>query len=248
MRTEVLMNRIRLALLASSVAVLSVACGGDSNGNGGGGDEPDAGEDASEDTGEDTSDCTPGELDCSCDEGACGEGLVCSDDTCVEDTGCDPGTTDCVCTGDGGCLDEADECIDGMCMPRTDCDGELGCACNDDGTCDEGLECSDGLCTSADALTVFIEGADLRACDILLDTPGLAAMDVSFPAGVRGRYRARGERTALALIATEDSAISGPVGAVVFDGEAGADAVGAISATCYDRLGQPVDGVVPTAR
>lgn len=248
-------HTLRLLLLTAA-ASLVVACssGGETNNDSdadtpgtdaGDGDttSPDAGDD-------DTQDCTTGTLNCDCDAGACEGELVCEADVCVEPEACTPGDTGCECLGDGTCNDPSDACDDdNVCRPRTDCAGELGCDC-DAGACDEGLTCEDGTCTVANGVLVTLTGGDARACDVLVDSATRQTESVVFPAGLRGRHRARGERTAISLIRTEDSAVSGVVAAIVFEGdvEASADDIGAVSATCYDRLGNPVDGVTPTVQ
>lgn len=234
-----------LTRLAPALAVgLLAACGGGGGGGGGG-------DDVGPDTNPDVIECTAGENGCEClEDDTCNEGLVCDEGVCVEESTCTPGDTGCECLGDGTCTDAGDECQDdNVCRPRTECTGELACACGEGDTCDEGLTCEDGTCTVANGVIVTLAGGDARACDILIDTPDRMTAEVVFPAGVRGRHRARGARTALSLIRTNDTALTGAVAGVVFTGEdaAAEGDVGAISATCYDRLGNPVTDVTPTA-
>ena len=73
--------------------------------------------------------------------------------------------------------------------------------------------------------------------------------DVVFVAGTRGQMRTRGARTSIAVIRTQDTALTGVVGTLVFsDDTADAGSVVAVSATCYDRAGVPVLDVTPTVR
>lgn len=242
--------------LALASVLLLTACGSE-----GPNDEPDTsadvGTDATADSSSDAetdSDSTSceGEEGCAClDDGTCDEDLVCSDANVCEsaEEPCTPGTTSCECLGDGTCSDASDECSpENLCEPRTTCVGELACACDAGETCEDGLECADGYCTSETSVLVVLTGGDARACDVLVDTPDHMASDVQHPAGVRGQYRARGARTAMAIIRTADSKLEGAAAAIIFDSAVSAGDVGAISATCYDRTGQTLGDVVPTVQ
>jgi hypothetical protein len=80
---------------------------GDGDGDGDGDGEGDG-------DGDTGPDCTPGALNCICDEnGECIEGLACVDGMCTFDNSCTPGTLDCECD-DGTCMAGL-ECVDGMC-------------------------------------------------------------------------------------------------------------------------------------
>lgn len=208
-----------------------------------------------------------GELGCACDDGSCNDGLICTEDVCIEDCAgqldcaCDNGScngdlvcTDNVCTqdcagelncacNDGSCNDGL-ECIDDTCSPRQTCDGELGCACNN-GACNDDLECIDDVCRSAGALLVTISGGDARACDLRITTGDRRVKESTFPAGILGKSASRNEINALALIRTEDSALSGVVAVLEFEGDdpVNSDLVTNIETTCYDRLGNAVDDV-----
>ncbi len=193
--------------------------------------------------------CTLGQEGCACTTaGTCdatdadGNALGCSANVCVE---CTAGDTGCACAAGGLCSDPSDECSEqNICRPATDCTGEVGCECYPDNTCDGALTCIGGLCTVENGVFISLSGGDARACDLLI-TADRNVDDVVFVAGVRGRMRTRNETTALALIRTEDTALSGVVATVVFEGsdEATADDISSVAATCYDRLGQSDDGV-----
>jgi|GEM_PF-3305728 len=190
--------------------------------------------------------CTAGSEGCECAAGGeCESGLTCgADDLCVAES-CTPGTTGCTCAAGDTCTDSSDECLsDNTCGPRTSCQGELGCAC-DGGSCDAGLTCSADLCTQSNAVLVSLDGGDARACDLLIETTGRKVSEVSFPAGYRGKMRTRDGKTAISLIRTQDTAVTGVAVAVIFDGD---DAVAdgeasVVRATCYDRLGTADSGV-----
>lgn len=251
-------HRLHLLLILLALALATgTGCKKDdepANNGGTDADGPDAGGDT--DPG-----CTTGEENCVCATGgeclptnAAGETLVCSsDNVCVtEDVTpeCTPGDTTCPCTEAGECNDPSDECgAETTCVPRTNCDGELGCACNA-GACDSGLACVAEVCTMPSGLGVTLSGGDARGCDLLIETTGRNLADVVFVAGTRGRMQTRNERTAVSVIRTEDSALTGVVATLVFeDGEeATADDISSISATCYDRTGSLVTDVSPTAQ
>lgn len=234
-----------LSVVAALLCVASLslaACGGDDSAASG---DSDAGQDVSTgDMGDDVAACTTGEAGCECaDDDGCNDGLSCSDvGVCEVEATCTPGDTGCTCLSDGTCSDAADECVADACTPRTECLGELGCACAG-GSCDDGLTCEDGVCTVGRGLRLTIAGGDTRACDVVVTAPDTFLDDVVFPAGVRGRMRTRNERTAIALIRTSDTALDGTLATLVFAGfdDIEADAVSAIEATCYDRLGAVVD-------
>jgi hypothetical protein len=234
------MSAATALLLLASLSL--AACGEDDSAASTGSD---TGQDVSTgDMGDDIAGCTTGEAGCACaNDDACADGLTCSDTgVCeVEDT-CTPGDTGCTCLSDDTCSDAADECVADVCTPRTECLGELGCACTG-GSCDDGLTCEDDVCTVGRGLRLTIAGGDTRACDVVVTAPDTFLDDVVFPAGVRGRMRTRNERTAIALIRTSDTALSGTLATLVFAGfdEVEADVVSAVEATCYDRLGAVVD-------
>lgn len=221
------------------VAALA-ACGGN------GGNNNDDGSDA----GGDTTECTPGTLDCACDGEVCGAGLVCSDGMCTTDPECVPGDSFCPCADDGTCNEAGDVCgNDNICRPDEGCAGELGCACDGGDTCDDGLACIDGVCVTPVGGALTVTGGDARACDVVFESGGRFIEDVAFPDGIVGTMRTRTGRTALAFYGIADDALSGSVATVVFVGpEDEPSAVEGLTATCYDRAGQPLDDVTVELR
>ena len=238
---------------AALISLTVIGCKGDepsdTPGEDTGGDDVGGGDTGGEDTGGEDTACTLGDLGCECAAGnECSGDLVCVEGVCEEDTGCTVGDTGCACASGDTCTDASDECVAGTCQPRTECVGELGCACGEGDVCDAGLVCASDVCESADGTLIELSGGDARACDILVEAPGVKIQDVVFPAGYRGRMRTRDDSTAIAVIRTEDSAMSGVVAALVFEDEGDADDVTSVSVTCYDRLGQAADGVTANAR
>lgn len=202
------------------LVLVLTACPDDEGGTGSDLDAgPDAGDDVAEDLAPDTSE----------DAG---------DASDTGDGGCTLGETTCACNA-GACSDPSDECTGGVCLPRTDCAGELGCACNDDRTCDDGYTCSDDLCRIGNGVALRLTGGDARACDVVLLSQGRQVQDVVFPAGTRGRMRTRNERTAIAVIRTADAALEGIVGTVVFEGadDVALSEIESLTSSCYGRLG-----------
>ena len=166
----------------------------------------------------------------------------------TDGTGCTPGDTGCACADGDTCSDASDACTEGVCAPRTDCSGELGCPC-DGGSCDEGLSCENDVCVASNSQVVTLSGGDARACDLVIMTNGRKVSEVTFPAGVRGRFKTRNEKTSVALIRTNDTALSGSVAAVTFDGDdAASGEIQTVTATCYDRLGAADSGVTAAAQ
>jgi hypothetical protein len=192
-------------------------------------------------------DCVPGREGCPCSAGgACLGSLQCIDTRCVPPDGCEAGRTGCDCADDETCESSADECVQGLCLPRSACRGELGCACDESGACDEGLRCDAGACRVRNGLTLTFSGGDARACDILLVRDGDRALaEVVFAAGFRGQLRHRGERTAIALVRTLDEPLTGTAATLLFEGNGAAAPalVPTVEATCYDRLGAETSGV-----
>ncbi len=147
-------RRLSLALVALCGVGLA-ACGssptpntvdaGDTDTDTGGGDVADV-----SDTDTSEVSCVPGTEDCACDEGSCGEDLLCDEDAdlCVP---CPFGSEDCRCVPPEGPEDEA-SCDEGLtctedeicvCVPGTE-----ECPCADGDVCDDGLDCVAGLCAT----------------------------------------------------------------------------------------------------
>jgi hypothetical protein len=109
--------------------------------------------------------CTPGEVGCACNAGACDVDADCIDDVCVA---CPAGTSECACDNDT-CLD--DLVCDGTtarCRDATACD-VLGCVehqqCSTDGdavclpACDDGYDFIDDLCVPGASCDADAPGA-----------------------------------------------------------------------------------------
>lgn len=217
---------LRVQWVAAAVTALLVGCSSDSDSD----SNP-------------ATTCEPGSTGCACNAGACtgngpdGQPLSCSaENVCV--TQCTPGALGCVCDAKGECADAGDECASNVCSPKSDCTGELACACNA-GACGEGLLCEADVCTATNALLVTLSGGDARACDLKVTTSSRRVVDVVFPAGVRGRSQMRDGVAAVSLIRTLDTPLAGTVAALVFEGADATDAslVSELKSTCYGRTG-----------
>ena len=91
--------------------------------------------------------CTPGALDCICDDGECDRGLLCQENQCES---CIDGVDGCPCReGDSPC----DEGL--FCDPERGCepclDGRVGCPCAEGNTCETGGYCQAGACMPCNA-------------------------------------------------------------------------------------------------
>ncbi|MEM6730173.1 MAG: hypothetical protein AAF658_01380, partial [Myxococcota bacterium] len=92
------------------------------------------------------SDCIAGRENCPCDEGSCGDGLVCLADTiCVDDVGYPGGECLANQTCRSGARCEAGTCF--ACVP-----GQMGCDCADGAVCATGLACLAGRCIAEGSL------------------------------------------------------------------------------------------------
>jgi hypothetical protein len=158
------MNSVASKLLVLPFAILLLACNDDGKGTseqgGSTGDadgdptttgdgDPTGNEDPTGDgdaTGDGDGDpgCTPGELNCSCNNGLCLGDLECVNGTCAN--ACIPGELGCECNN-GQCLGDlecsGDICIDPSCTP-----GELFCECNN-GLCLGDYVCTGNVCMEA---------------------------------------------------------------------------------------------------
>lgn len=79
-----------------------------------------------------------------------------------------------------------------------------------------------------------------RSCELVVMQAGGGAVQVTYGAGVTGRTVVRGDRTAVAFIATGDAAIAGD--AV----QLGGSGLTLDRATCFDREGKTLAGQGPT--
>ena len=79
--------------------------------------------------------------------------------------------------------------------------------------------------------------SDARACDILLRVGDEPVASVAFSSETRGAYLQRPPRLAISIITAED--VPFEVNAVCLEGEV--SEVTLTEATCYDRLGWPVE-------
>ncbi|MEO1266912.1 MAG: hypothetical protein AAFX99_02375, partial [Myxococcota bacterium] len=89
-----------------------------------------------------SSDCEPGAVGCSCEEGyICDAGGVCADGTCVEEN-CTAGELNCACQGNA-CLPGLRCGANNVCEDAT---GYISGACFEDGTCNRGGRCDEEVC------------------------------------------------------------------------------------------------------
>ena len=97
--------------------------------------------------------CVPGDLGCSCADGAC-TGGECVGGTCID---CSRGAEGCRCMNNAAC-DAGQACREGVCAPCPA--GERDCPCLGGDQCADTLVCLEGVC-SADACP---EGTDGCPC------------------------------------------------------------------------------------
>ncbi|MFO0748157.1 MAG: hypothetical protein U1F43_21235 [Myxococcota bacterium] len=137
--------------------------------------------------------------------------------------------------------------------------GTEDCACATGNTCGTGLTCEANVCvpdevvtpdcgTAVNCMAVTVPSGDARACDLVVQTTGRKVAEVVYPTGMKGAMRTRDLKTAIAVIKTDDSALTGVVAKVMFEGDA-AVAGGEASVaktTCYDKTGAPLTGITAT--
>jgi hypothetical protein len=193
--------------------------------------------------------CHEGAEGCPCyPNGTCdskaGVAMACQDSKCVVSATPVLGDLDDPCDSTKPCGKHQGtqlECRDDTCqLPQVVCPaGTLGCPC-DGVTCQAGLVCTAGQCAAAAGSGLFVGSGDVRACDVLVEKAD--GVEVLYDASVLGVTARDDARLALSFTAKADSALAGPVGALVgADGKpVGAGTVSLAKTTCYDRHGSAV--------
>lgn len=129
-----------------------------------------------------------------------------------------------------GCTSEPAECTRG-----TD-----GCPCESGSVCDDGLVCESNTCRAPREVTLRVDDADARACEVLLHDGDAHVASVRFE-GVAGAHVREAPRTALSF-AGGDGAIPG--GAVRVQVVGDGDAFTVERARCFDSSGHELASTV----
>jgi len=122
--------------------------------------------------------------------------------------------------------------------------GTATCPCHADNTCDTGLTCEQELCVATTGMGLSVSSPDARSCEIAFNEGATRLLGASYTGGVRGKLLRRPPHVALALTQTADAAI--PAGAVQLQLDGAASGLTLSSVRCFDRAGQPLDGVEVT--
>lgn len=91
-----------------------------------------------------------------------------------------------------------------------------------------------------------ITSPDARACEVLLLDPTEVLTEAAFAAGVDGRFVKEGQRTAIAVITTGDTAF--PTDAITLRATGDLAAVTVKTGACFDRLGAEIPGAAPSVQ
>ena len=199
------------------LAAALVACGSSSSGSAG---------DSSNGTSNGA--CVAGELGCACTgDSTCDGELACVNGLCVPDDG-----------GDAG----SDTTVD---MDTSDMDTGPEADAEPDAEPDVAPDTTDPM--PRDGLGLAISSDAARACEVVLSDVEEAIAEVTFDAGVTGRFMRRGERVAIAVIADADEPIAeGAVGFTLSPDAEGAEGVTFLIAQCFDLQRQALNGAEVT--
>ena len=168
---------------------------------------------------------------------------------------CAPGEQGCACTDDNTCDGEL-ACVNGLCVPDeggADAGSDASMDATDMDTAteeDTGDEpdaepdvAPDTTEPPPESLGLAIRPDTARACEVVLSDTAEAISEVTFDAGVTGRFMRRGERVAIAFVVDGDTPIAeGAVGFTLSPDAEGAENVTFLIAQCFDLQRQPLDG------
>lgn len=151
----------------------------------------------------------------------------------------------------GGCSPDTKTSSEATCTP-----GNQGCPCKMDGTCNtlSGVQmvCRDEQCvppgedvSPAFQISLSVEPAQVRGCELVLDDQDLSITAIGFDDTVQGQWMRRGPRVALVFISQSDQAIQANAISVEASVDSLADLTW-INLKCIDRNGTDISDATLT--